>query len=118
MISLLYKQRLNLFCNFWAFLQVSTNFGSLKQFLEFKITENELKFAALCQAEIGPWLQCTAQRPAMRGWTDGRLGHGLAARSSRECGPARRRGHHAQAARGAACLPVARWRLAGGKVLS
>jgi hypothetical protein len=33
----------NLFCNFLILLQVSTNFESLKQYLEFKTIENELK---------------------------------------------------------------------------
>jgi hypothetical protein len=32
-----------LFCNFCTLLQVSTNFGSLKQFLKFKTIENDLK---------------------------------------------------------------------------
>jgi hypothetical protein len=66
----------NLFCNFWTFIQVFTNFGSLKQFLELKTFENELKFTAQCRTETGLWLQCVAWRPA----THGRLGHGLAAR--------------------------------------
>jgi hypothetical protein len=44
----------NLFCNFRTFLQVSTNFGILKQFMEFKTIENELKFTAQCRAEIRP----------------------------------------------------------------
>jgi hypothetical protein len=51
----------NLFCIFWIFLQVSTNLGSLKQFLEFKISENELKFAAQCRVESSPWLQRAAR---------------------------------------------------------
>jgi hypothetical protein len=50
----------NLFCNFWTFLQVSTNFGSLKQFLKFKIIENELKTPHSVGPQIGP-------RPAARG---------------------------------------------------
>jgi hypothetical protein len=41
----------NLFCKFWRFLQVSTNFGSLPYFLEFKIIEKRFKAAAQCRAE-------------------------------------------------------------------
>jgi hypothetical protein len=33
----------NLFCKFWTFLQVSTNFGSLKHFLRIKINWKRLK---------------------------------------------------------------------------
>jgi hypothetical protein len=33
----------NLFCKFWTFLQVSTNFGRLKQFLEFKTNWKKIK---------------------------------------------------------------------------
>jgi hypothetical protein len=33
----------NLFCNFWTLLQVFTNFRSLRQFLEFKQLQNDLK---------------------------------------------------------------------------
>jgi hypothetical protein len=33
----------NLFCNFWTFLQVSMNFGILKQFLLFKIIRKMIK---------------------------------------------------------------------------
>jgi hypothetical protein len=57
------------------------NFGSLKQFLEFKTIENKLKFAAQCWAKIGPRLQCAARRPATHGRLEGWLGHVLAARS-------------------------------------
>jgi hypothetical protein len=76
----------NLFCIFWIFLQVSTNLGSLKQFLEFKISENELKFAAQCPVETSRGYSARPARPAMHGRPEGRLGHGLAARSSRRCG--------------------------------
>jgi hypothetical protein len=36
----------NLFCNFWTLLQVSMNFGILKQFLELKTIEKRFKNAA------------------------------------------------------------------------
>jgi hypothetical protein len=112
-----------LFCNFWTFLQVSMNLGSLKQFLEFKTIEKRFKIAAQCSIEIGPWLQCTARRPAMHGRPEGRLGHGLAAQSSHGCGPraacAPAWSQRVGRARGGAVAhsPVARWWLAGGKVL-
>jgi hypothetical protein len=44
----------NLFCNFWTLLQVSMNFGSLKQFLEFKIIENDLKTPGTVLSRIRP----------------------------------------------------------------
>jgi hypothetical protein len=77
----------NLFCNFWTFLQVSINFRSLHYFLKLKTIENDLKSAAQCWAKIGPRLQRTARRLATCGRPEGQLGHGLAARSSREGGP-------------------------------
>jgi hypothetical protein len=64
------------FYKFWKFETIS----------RIKTIENELKFAAQCRAETGPWLQCVARWPAMRGQSEGRLGHGPAARSSRGSG--------------------------------
>jgi hypothetical protein len=60
-----------LFCNFWTFLQVSTNFGNLPHFLEFKTIENELKFTVQCWAESRPaatvcGLAACHTRPARR----------------------------------------------------
>jgi hypothetical protein len=57
----------NLFCNFWRFLQVSTNFGSLPYFLEFKIIEKRFKTAAQCRAENRP--TTTVHGP--HGWPGG-----------------------------------------------
>jgi hypothetical protein len=54
----------------------------LKQFLELKIIENNLKSAARCWAEIGPRLQHVARRPTTHDRQEDQLGHGLAARSS------------------------------------
>jgi hypothetical protein len=58
-------------------------FWKFKQFQKFKTIKNELKFVVQCQAETGRRLQCVAQWPASHGRPEGRLGHGLAARSSR-----------------------------------
>jgi hypothetical protein len=44
----------NLFCNFWTFLQVSMNFGSLKQFLELKQLKNHLKTLHSVGPQISP----------------------------------------------------------------
>jgi hypothetical protein len=49
----------NLFRNFWTFLQISTNFGILKQFLQFKTIEKHLNPWAQYWAETGPRLQPT-----------------------------------------------------------
>jgi hypothetical protein len=65
----------NLFYNFWIFLQVSMNFGHLKQFPEFKTNENELKTPHSVEPQIGPrpaargrkWPARMARRPAMHG---------------------------------------------------
>jgi hypothetical protein len=63
----------NLFCNFWTFLQVSMNFGSLKQFLELKQLKNHLKTLHSVGPQISP-------RPAAHGrnWPSpvGRATHG------------------------------------------
>jgi hypothetical protein len=67
----------NLFCNFWTFLQVSTNFESLKQFLLFKTIGKTIKFSAQYRAEN--WLQVTSHggwRPVLRGRPTSRLGRG------------------------------------------
>jgi hypothetical protein len=99
------------------------NFGSLKQFLEFKTIENKFKFAAQCQAETAPWLQSAARRLATRGQPEGQLGHGLAAQSSHGCGPRAVRAHAWSPSTGRAWggalarSPAAQWRLASGKVL-
>jgi hypothetical protein len=36
----------NIFCKFWASLHVSTNFGILKHFLEFKTIRKMIKITA------------------------------------------------------------------------
>jgi hypothetical protein len=51
----------NLFCKFWTFLQVSTNFGSLKQFLLLKIIRKIIKSLPQYWAESGPRLQPTGR---------------------------------------------------------
>jgi hypothetical protein len=56
----------NLFCNFWTFLQVSTNFWSLKQFLKFETIEKHLKTIAQYWAETGPRLQPTGRGGQLR----------------------------------------------------
>jgi hypothetical protein len=43
-----------LFCNFWTLLQVSTNFESLKQFLEFKQLKNDFKSPHSVGPKSGP----------------------------------------------------------------
>jgi hypothetical protein len=48
------KTPTNFILYFWTLVQVSMNFGSLKQFMQFKTIENELKFAAQCRAGIRP----------------------------------------------------------------
>jgi hypothetical protein len=60
-----------------------------------------------------------AQRPAMHGWSEGRLGHILAARSSRGGGPRRAEMGRALLARAGAVTrsTATRWGLAGSKVL-
>jgi hypothetical protein len=71
-----YKIYFVIFGHFYKFLrilEICTIFWELNQL------KNGLKLAAQCRAEIGPWLQCKARRPAMRGWSKGRLGLGLAA---------------------------------------
>jgi hypothetical protein len=107
------RSQKKLFCNFWTFLQVFTNFGIFHNFLELKTIENDLKSTAQCWAEIGPRLQHAARWPATCGRPKGRLGHGPTARSSRGGGPRAARVRDGPVARS----PVARWRLAGGKVL-
>jgi hypothetical protein len=92
----------NLFCNFWTLLQVSTNFGSLKQFLEFKQLKNDFKSSH-------------SVVPATRGRTEGRLGHDLAARLNRGGSP--RRAETGARVGTVTRSTAARWRLAGGKVL-
>jgi hypothetical protein len=72
----------NLFCNFWTLLQVSTNFGNLKQILKFKTIKNDLKSPHSVGPKSDLRLQCSTWWPATRGRPEGRLGHGLAARSS------------------------------------
>jgi hypothetical protein len=106
----------NLFYNFWTLLQVSTNFGSLKQFLEFKTIENDLKSAAHCWAETGPRLQCAPGGLSHTSGRKGLLGHGLVAQSSRGGGPhaacalgALRRGHRAQPTHRTARWRARRW---------
>jgi hypothetical protein len=89
-----------IFEHFYEFLRI---LEVLKQFLEFKTIEIKLKFDAQCWVKIGP-------RPATRSRPDGQLGHGLAARA--RCGAS------GGAGRAVARSPTARWRLAGGKVLS
>jgi hypothetical protein len=120
----------NLFCKFWTFLQVSTNFGILNYFLLFKTIGKIFKSPVQCWVRYRP--EATAHgawRPAMRGQPTSLLGHGLVARSSRRGGPRRGSGHapgvltvwspfvvrawDGTVARSSA----ARWRLAGGKVL-
>jgi hypothetical protein len=51
----------NLFCKFWTFLQVSTNFGSLKQFLLLKTIRKIIKSLPQYWAETGPRLQPTGR---------------------------------------------------------
>jgi hypothetical protein len=92
----------NLFCNFWTLLQVSTNFESLKQFLEFKQLKNDFKSSH-------------SVVPATRGRPEGRLGHGLAARLNRGGSP--RRAETGARVSTVTRSTAARWRLAGGKVL-
>jgi hypothetical protein len=80
------------------------NFGSLKQFPEFKTIEKRFKIAAQCQAEIRP--------------------HGYSARPGGPVQPRMRPTRYAWSP-STACAwdgavrlsPVARRRLAGGKVL-
>jgi hypothetical protein len=94
----------NLFCKFWTLLQVSTDFGSLKQFLELKTIENDFKTLHSVGPQIGPWpaargrsrsvcggttAYCAAQQPP------GPAGLGTA-RSARTA-----RGHRAMATRAA-----------------
>jgi hypothetical protein len=68
----------NLFCNFWTFLQVSINFGSLKQILKFKIIKKRFKIAAQCRAESGPWLRPSGVAACGQGarWPVSFLAHG------------------------------------------
>jgi hypothetical protein len=47
----------NLFYKFWTLLQVSMNFGNLKQFLLFKTIRKTIKSPAQYWAETGPRLQ-------------------------------------------------------------
>jgi hypothetical protein len=51
----------NLFCKFWTFLQVSMNFGSLKQLLLFKTIRKMIKSLSQYWAETGPRLQPTGR---------------------------------------------------------
>jgi hypothetical protein len=94
------------------------NFGSLKQFLEFKIIKNELKFTAQCCAETSPRLQCAARWPTTvsrkAGWATARQ-PGPAAEAAHVL-RARWRGHRAQDGVVARSL-MAQWRLASSKVL-
>jgi hypothetical protein len=49
----------NLVCNFYTFLQVSTNFGSLTNFCDLKQLKKHLKSPAQYQAKTGPRLEPT-----------------------------------------------------------
>jgi hypothetical protein len=112
----------NLFYNFWTLIQVSTNFGSLGQFLEFK----QLKNATQCRASNRP-TACGARvktahgrRPATRGrrsWPSRGGGCDTWKRSAHRAHSWR--GHRAQLTRAGAVTrsTAARWGLAGAKVL-
>jgi hypothetical protein len=81
--------------------------------------KNDLKSPHSVGPKTGPWLQCLAQRPAMHGWSEGRLGHNLAAWSSRGGGPRRAETGRALLVRAGAVTrsTATRWGLAGSKVL-
>jgi hypothetical protein len=61
---------------FLQILKVRTIFCELKQL------KKDLKSPHSVRPKVGPWLQCTARRPATHGLPKGRLGHGLTAWSS------------------------------------
>jgi hypothetical protein len=118
----------NLFCKFWTFLQVSTNFGSLKQFLLFKTIRKMIKSPAQYWAKTSLRLQPTGRgvlphavgRKAdwAMAWQPSPVGQMACAAHCNACAPrAPRRGHHAQTARGMAWWR-ARWRLSGGSTVA
>jgi hypothetical protein len=77
----------NLLCHIWIVLQVSTNFGSLHYFLGIKINWKKIKTVAQYWASHSAHgLRRLARWPTLRGWPEGRLGHGLAAPPSGENG--------------------------------
>jgi hypothetical protein len=84
----------NLFCKFWAFLQVSMNFWSLNYFLGIKINGKKIKTARLAhwaESAPGPAATTMVAQPAHTG----------AARTP--CG------HHARDRRGGAATDVQPW---------
>jgi hypothetical protein len=107
----------NLFCNFWTLLQVSTNFGSLPYFLEFKTMGKRFKIARIVSGR-NPARGYSVRRgglPRAIGWKAGwamAWWPGSAAEAARAC----RCGHRARDGT-VALSPVARRRLTGGKVL-
>jgi hypothetical protein len=60
----------NLFCNFWTLLQVSKNFGSLKQFLELKTIEKRFKNGWASNRSTARGVRA---KPARVRWHDGLL---------------------------------------------
>jgi hypothetical protein len=103
----------NLFYNFWIFLQVSTNFGHLKQFLEFKTNENELKHRIVLSLKSVHGLRPAGENGPLA-WHGGLLctaKNGPARPGGRPVERVAHAGHHHRAARvpGAVRWRVGRW---------
>jgi hypothetical protein len=113
----------NLFCKFWTFLQVYTNFGSLKQFLLFKRIRKTIKSPTQYWVETGPRLQPT-RRDGLPCAVGRKAGWGMAwqPRPAGQTASAARcnaRSPRADRARDSAvaCSPAARRCLDGDKLL-